>query len=86
MPGLTERFELFANKHEMCNAYTELNNPFVQRERFQEQAARLRAKRRFADAQEYEERAKAVEDSLAMYRAQQGGGGRRRLNRDYGGR
>ena len=34
-----------------------------------------------------EERAKAVEDSLAMYRAQQGGaGGRRRLNRDYGGR
>ena len=36
--GLTERFELFINGHEYCNAYTELNNPFVQRERFAEQA------------------------------------------------
>ena len=26
-PGLTERFELFANCNEMCNAYTELNDP-----------------------------------------------------------
>ncbi|KAL5726724.1 hypothetical protein ACHQM5_009738 [Ranunculus cassubicifolius] len=36
-PGLTERFELFINKHEVCNAYTELNDPVVQRERFAEQ-------------------------------------------------
>ena len=37
-PGLTERFELFANYHEMCNAYTELNDPVEQRRRFQAQA------------------------------------------------
>ncbi|KAL3915376.1 MAG: hypothetical protein SGPRY_007243 [Prymnesium sp.] len=37
-PGLTERFELFANYHEMCNAYTELNDPVEQRTRFQAQA------------------------------------------------
>ncbi|EEF31486.1 lysine--tRNA ligase, cytoplasmic [Ricinus communis] len=36
-PGLTERFELFMNKHEVCNAYTELNDPVVQRERFADQ-------------------------------------------------
>lgn len=36
-PCLTERFELFINKHEVCNAYTELNDPVVQRERFAEQ-------------------------------------------------
>ncbi|KAJ4844345.1 hypothetical protein Tsubulata_025244 [Turnera subulata] len=36
-PGLTERFELFINKHELCNAYTELNDPEVQRQRFAEQ-------------------------------------------------
>lgn len=31
--GLTERFELFVAKKEVCNAYTELNDPFIQRER-----------------------------------------------------
>ena len=36
--GLTERFELFVNYHELVNAYTELNDPKVQLERFQEQA------------------------------------------------
>lgn len=38
VPGLTERFELFVCKREVVNAYTELNNPIVQRERFMEQA------------------------------------------------
>ena len=38
VPGLTERFELFVCKKEICNAYTELNDPFVQRERFAQQA------------------------------------------------
>lgn len=36
-PGLVERFELFINTKEICNAYTELNIPKVQRERFQQQ-------------------------------------------------
>ena len=36
-PGLTERFELFVLQKEVANAYTELNNPKVQRERFASQ-------------------------------------------------
>ena len=35
-PGKTERFELFINKKEFCNAYTELNDPFVQKKIFEE--------------------------------------------------
>jgi lysyl-tRNA synthetase class 2 len=36
-PGVTERFELFVLEKELCNAYTELNNPLVQRARFADQ-------------------------------------------------
>ncbi len=36
--GLCERFECFAATKEFCNAYTELNDIFDQRERFEEQA------------------------------------------------
>ncbi|XP_023369860.1 lysine--tRNA ligase [Otolemur garnettii] len=36
--GLTERFELFVMKKEICNAYTELNDPMRQRQLFEEQA------------------------------------------------
>ncbi len=35
--GVTERFELFVLEKELCNAYTELNNPLVQRARFADQ-------------------------------------------------
>lgn len=43
IPGLCERFEVFVATKEICNAYTELNDPFDQRERFEEQARQAAA-------------------------------------------
>ena len=40
-PTKVERFELFINTWEMCNAYSELNDPIDQRERFAQQDACL---------------------------------------------
>jgi lysyl-tRNA synthetase class 2 len=37
MPGLVERFEAICNGKEICNAYSELNDPIDQRARFEEQ-------------------------------------------------
>jgi lysyl-tRNA synthetase, class II len=36
-PGLVERFEAICNRKEICNAFSELNDPIDQRQRFEEQ-------------------------------------------------
>lgn len=41
-PDYVERFELFINTWEMCNAYSELNDPIDQRERFEAQEELLK--------------------------------------------
>ena len=41
--GYVERFEMFINGWEMCNAYSELNDPIDQRERFKAQDANAEA-------------------------------------------
>ncbi|CAH2070539.1 unnamed protein product [Thlaspi arvense] len=52
---LTERFELFINQHELCNAYTELNNHVVQRQRFADQ---------FKDRQSGDDEAMALDETF----------------------
>ena len=42
-PSKVERFELYINGWEMCNAYSELNDPIDQRERFAQQDANAAA-------------------------------------------
>jgi lysyl-tRNA synthetase class 2 len=41
-PRFTQRFEMYISTHEMCNAFTELNDPIDQRARFEEQVEEKR--------------------------------------------
>jgi len=43
IPGLCERFEVFVATKEICNAYTELNDPWVQRANFEAQVDQAKA-------------------------------------------
>lgn len=51
--GLVERFELIVNGHELCNAFSELNDPLDQRARFEDQ--RKLRERGDAEAHEMDE-------------------------------
>ena len=52
-PLLTDRFELFMGGMEVANAYSELNNPVEQKERFEEQGAGSEIDEDFVRALEY---------------------------------
>jgi len=56
-PGLTERFELFVNGREVCNAYTELNDPKRQRECFADQAK---------DKEKGDEESQAIDETFCV--------------------
>jgi lysyl-tRNA synthetase class 2 len=47
--GIVERFELYVDGVELCNAYSELNNPFIQRENFEREEAKGKAGDREAE-------------------------------------